>query len=127
MKSNNNDYNKISRSWYCTRPGDENHSYTIPGFIFMKPGIYNSLENPQHYVNRRYMKSELFASGRVSKVTKKGMEAIETKVLECLEDAGWIKIKREHFIISKDKEHVFASHVKSLYDYFTIKRPIEPV
>jgi ribosomal protein S19E (S16A) len=67
--------------------------------------------------------SELFASGRVSKVTRKGMEAIETKVLDRLEEAGWIKIKREHFIISKDKEHEFVDNVKRLYDYFTINRP----
>lgn len=112
---------KKSRTYYVTYPGDENHSYKIPDKIIIKTGIYNDLENPQDYVNKRYKGSPLLASGRVSKITLKKMYAIEQNVLYNLKKE-WKSYMREHFIISEDEGREFVDRVKYLYDYFTNNR-----
>ena len=121
MTINSNDTKK-SRTYYVTYPGNENHSYKIPGKKIIKTGIYNDLENPQDYVHKRYMKgSPLLASGRVSKITFNKMYEIEQNVLYNLKKE-WKSYMREHFIISEYEERKFVDHVKNLYDYFTNNR-----
>jgi hypothetical protein len=128
-------------SYYVTYPGCENHSYHVDGKIIIKPGVYNGVENPQAYVNRRYMASPLLKSGRIPNISFDKMKFIETCVLDNLKigrnwyikrgkpesrESGWIKqpLKKEHFIISDCEESQFVNDVVLLYDYFTKNKHI---